>query len=59
VTPEAQTRKRLCAFADLDGVERIFDLHGRFTPGEGRVYFRLVPDTRKAAVAHIGLKLGI
>jgi hypothetical protein len=59
VTPEAQMRKPLCAFADVDGVERIFDLHGRFTPGAGRVYFRLVPDSRQAAIAHIGLKLGI
>ena len=59
VTPEAQMRKGLCAFADVDGVERIFDLHGRFTPGAGRVYFRLVPDARRALIAHIGLKLGI
>ena len=59
VTPEAQTRKRLCAFTDFDGVERSFDLHGRFTPGAGRVYFRLVPGARKATIAHIGLKLGI
>jgi diadenosine tetraphosphatase ApaH/serine/threonine PP2A family protein phosphatase len=59
ITPEGETRKRLCKFEDFDGVERIFDLHGRFTPGHGRVYFRLVPEARKATVAHVGLKLGI
>jgi hypothetical protein len=57
VTPEGETRKRLCRFIDLDGVERTFDLHGRFTPGAGRVYFRLVPQERKARIAHIGWKL--
>lgn len=59
VTPEAETRKRLCRFEDIDGVERVFDLHGRFTPGHGRVYFRLVPELGLATIAHIGLKLGI
>lgn len=59
VTPEAEQRKRLCAFEDFDGNVRIFHLHGRLTPGHGRVYFRLVPEERKARIAHIGLKLGI
>jgi hypothetical protein len=59
ITPEGEQRKRLCWFADVDGVERLFDLHGRFTPGAGRVYFRLVPEERTARVANIGLKLGI
>ncbi|WP_449060681.1 hypothetical protein [Planomonospora algeriensis] len=59
VTPEGETRKRLCRFKDFDGTVRVFDLHGRFTPGEGRVYFRLVPEEGKAIIAHVGLKLGI
>jgi len=59
VTPEGETRRRLCRFTDLDDVERVFDLHSRFTPGAGRVYFRLVPELSTATVAHIGLKLGI
>ena len=58
VTPESDNRKQLCSFTDLDGVDRIFDLHGRFTPGPGRVYFRLVPEERRARVAYIGRKLG-
>ncbi|MEU8271953.1 hypothetical protein AB0B89_32960 [Sphaerisporangium sp. NPDC049002] len=59
VTPEGETRRRLCKFKDFDGIPRVFDLHGRFTPGHGRVYFRLDPQTGKAIVAHVGLKLGI
>lgn len=59
VTSESESRKRLCAFTDLDGADRIFDWHGRFTPGAGRVYFRLVPQKRQATVAYIGLKLGV
>jgi hypothetical protein len=59
ITPEGDNRKRLCRFQDFDGAVRVFDLHGRFTPGHGRVYFRLVPEDRKATVAYVGLKLGI
>jgi hypothetical protein len=57
VTAEAETRKRLCIFTDVDGVKRTFDLHGRFTPGKGRLHFRLVPEDGRARVAHIGPKL--
>lgn len=59
VTPESQTRKHLCEFEDLDGVVRTFSLHARFTPGAGRLHFRLVPAERAATVAHIGRKLGV
>lgn len=59
VTADSETRKRRCRFEDLDGEVRVFDLHGRFTPGDGRVYFRLDPGARKAIIANIGLKLGI
>jgi len=59
VTPEAEQRKLLCQFADLDGVVRSFDLHARFTPGVGRIYFRLNFTSRGAVVAHIGRKLGV
>ncbi|MDN3353906.1 hypothetical protein [Actinomadura sp. DC4] len=59
VTPESETRKRLCMFEDFDGTVRIFDLHGRFTPGPGRAYFRLVPELCTATIAHVGAKLGI
>jgi hypothetical protein len=59
ITPEHEQRKMLCKFTDLDDTEQIFDLHGRFTPGAGRIHFRLVAADRKARVAHVGLKLGI
>lgn len=58
ITPESDSRKRLCRFEDFDGVVRVFDLHGRFTPGAGRVHFRLVPEEGKGIIAYIGLKLG-
>jgi hypothetical protein len=59
ITPEHEQRKRLCRFVDFDGIERIFDLLGRFSPVPGRVYFRLVPEQRKATIAHVGRKLGV
>lgn len=59
ITPEHEQRKRLCRFTDLDGETRVFDLHGRFHPGAGRVHFRLVHEERKARIAYVGLKLGI
>ena len=58
VTPEAEQRKRLCSFTDLDGTAQIFHLHARFTPDAGRIHFRLVPREHKARIAYIGLKLG-
>ena len=57
-TRECEMRRQLSQFADLDGVERVFDWHGRFTPGKGRIHFRLVAEERKARIAYIGSKLG-
>jgi hypothetical protein len=57
ITPEAEQRKRLCVFSDLDGVSRTFDLHGRMTPGAGRLHFRLVPEEGTLRIAYIGPKL--
>jgi hypothetical protein len=59
VTGEGEIRSRLCWFDDLDGKRRLFDQHARFTPGEGRIHFRLVPEERKVRIAYAGLKLGI
>jgi hypothetical protein len=50
-------RKQLTRFTDLDGVERVFDWHGRFTPGKGRIHFRLIAEERKARIAYIGSHL--
>ncbi|MBG0851461.1 hypothetical protein I2W78_06270 [Streptomyces spinoverrucosus] len=57
VSPEGETRKRVCRFTDLDGETRTFDLHARFTPGAGRIHFRLVPEERAIRLAHIGSKI--
>ncbi|TDD34699.1 hypothetical protein E1287_16060 [Actinomadura sp. KC06] len=59
MTPESASRRRYCEFEDFDGVVQLFEWHGRFPPIPGRVYFRLVPEQRKATVADIGSKLGI
>jgi hypothetical protein len=57
VTGEHQQRRQLCNFVDLDGATRCFDQHARFTPGAGRLHFRLDAVDRKVIVAHIGQKL--
>jgi hypothetical protein len=59
VTPEAEQRKQLCEFVDLDGLLRVFDLHARFTPRHGRLHFRLLGQTATIRIAHIGPKLGV
>jgi hypothetical protein len=59
VTPEAEQRKKLCWFDDLDGERRLFDLHARFKPHQGRVHLRLVAEESVARIAYIGLKRGI
>lgn len=59
VTPEAEQRKKHCFFDDLDGVERLFHLHARYTPGPGRIHLRLDAAARKIRIAYIGRKRGI
>jgi hypothetical protein len=58
VTPEHEQRQLLCRFHDVDGIERVFDLHARFTPGPGRLYFRLIREDATVRIAYIGRKLG-
>jgi hypothetical protein len=57
VTPEGETRKRVCRFEDTDGEWRTFHLHARFTPGAGRIHFRLLGDTGTIRIAHVGGKI--
>ncbi|WP_326828593.1 hypothetical protein OIE13_20945 [Streptosporangium sp. NBC_01810] len=59
VTGEYQGREHLCEFVDLDGAVRTFELHARFTPGAGRLHFRLASEDRTVTVAYVGQKLGI
>lgn len=56
VTPEAATRKQLCWFVDREN-RQLFDLHARFTPGAGRIHFRVDPSAGALIVAYIGSKL--
>ncbi|MGW4299124.1 hypothetical protein ACWEHT_05055 [Streptomyces sp. NPDC004646] len=57
VTPEGETRKRVCRFEDFDGQSATFHLHARFTPGAGRIHFRLIGEEKKIRIAHIGGKI--
>lgn len=59
VTGEYGGRENLCWFNDLDGERRLFEQHARFTPGEGRIHFRLDGPNQRIVVAYIGRKLGI
>lgn len=57
VTPESDTRKALCRFVDTDGQLYLFDWHARFTPGAGRLHFRMDGVRQQLVVAYIGTKL--
>ncbi|CAL9435016.1 hypothetical protein [Streptomyces sp. enrichment culture] len=57
VTPEGETRKRVCRFEDLDGKVETFHLHARFTPGAGRIHLRPIGAEGKIRIAHIGSKI--
>lgn len=58
VNPEGQQRQNLCMFTDLDGVRRCFHYHAYFTPGPGRIHFRVVRESQRLRIAYVGLKLG-
>ena len=58
VNGEYSGRERLCWFEDLDGEERLFEQHARFTPGKGRIHFRLDGPEHRIVVAYVGDKLG-
>ena len=57
VSGESKSRRKLCYFTDLDGKVRCFEEHARFTPGMGRIYFRIDGAARKLVIAHIGDKI--
>ena len=58
VTGEHSGREGLCWFEDLDGEQRLFEQHARFTPGKGRIHFRLDGPDQRIVVAYVGDKLG-
>ncbi len=60
VTSESESRKHLFEMMDVDGETYCFELHARYTPGAGRIHFRLDQNSgnsRTAVVAYIGPKL--
>ena len=58
VTPESETREKHCWFTGEDGRSHLYGLHARFTPGAGRIHFRLLPQEGSLEIAHVGWKLG-
>ncbi|WP_143145011.1 hypothetical protein [Streptomyces humi] len=60
ITPESQSRRHLCTFPDPEchGQDLCFSWHGRMTPGQGRLYFRLVPERLTFRLAYVGTKPG-
>ncbi|MDT0346580.1 hypothetical protein [Streptomyces litchfieldiae] len=59
VRQEFESRRRLCWFTDLDGVDRLFDWHADIYFKKGRLHFRLVPEERTLRVAYVGGKRGV
>lgn len=57
VTPESSSRRKYCYFEE-GGVERLFEMHARYTPGAGRIHFRIDRASGNIVVAYIGTKLG-
>lgn len=57
VTPESRTRRDDCYFLE-GGVRKLFDLHARYTPGAGRIHFRVDGSELRIVVAYVGWKLG-
>jgi hypothetical protein len=58
MTLTSESCQNVCWFTDLDGRDRLFDLHARVTSGHGRIHLRLVPESGMIRIAYIGLKLG-
>jgi len=58
VTPESESRESLCRFADDHGEVHVYSLHARYTPGPGRIHFRLLGGHR-LEIAYVGRKLGV
>lgn len=58
-TPESLSRRPLCMFHDVDGAERCFQWHARFSPGPGRLHFLLPSESASdlVTIGHVGRKL--
>ena len=56
---ESATRKPLCVFPAPGGGQAAFTWHGKYTPGAGRIHFRLERHPKRVVIGYIGGKLGI
>ncbi|WP_049735835.1 hypothetical protein [Rhizobium ecuadorense] len=54
---EAEQRSKKFNFDDLDGVERCFDWHARYTPGAGRIHFWCDRANGLLMIGHVGEKV--
>ena len=57
ITPESSTRRDGCLFLDGEVLQN-FEMHARFTPGAGRIHFRLDRQVGEIRVGYIGQKIG-
>lgn len=57
VTTESASRRDRCDFLDDSGTTYCYEWHARYTPGAGRIYFRLVPQEGLLEIAYVGSKL--
>ena len=57
-TDESPSRKRLCNFPAPGGGKLPFTWHGRYTPGPGRIHFRIEHNPKRAVLGYIGRKIG-
>jgi hypothetical protein len=55
-TGEAEIRRRLFWIRD-QGEPRCFHMHGRYTPGAGRIHFWLSAPERRIIIGYVGLKV--
>jgi hypothetical protein len=56
---ESESRKRLCNFPAPGGGPAAFTWHGKYTPGAGRIHFRLERNPKRVIIGYVGRKLGI
>ncbi|WP_348266519.1 hypothetical protein [Edaphobacter sp. DSM 109919] len=57
-TNESASRKELCYLPDIECGRDYFTWHGRYTPGAGRIHFKLEYEPKRVVLGYIGKKLG-
>ena len=57
ITGESESRREKCYFNAPSGESILYEMHARFTPGAGRIHFRIFRERSRIEIAHIGAKL--